>query len=147
MIIIGKNASHSIFTQFLFLFFIFILLDSILFILFFYIVFIYSYLISSPYLLVNFRLFRDATDMRQDVATLLLLVQVETVNAPDEVMKTLLKAKNVQVKCCAIFLFFLFNFLVQFKFVSYIEFFTMNERKCITAFIYLKILPFYYFFY
>ena len=42
-------------------------------------------------------LFRDATDMRQDVATLLLLVQVEGVNAPDEVMKTLLKAKNVQV--------------------------------------------------
>ena len=42
-------------------------------------------------------LLRDATDMRQDVATLLLLVQVEGVNAPDEVMKTLLKAKNVQV--------------------------------------------------
>ena len=43
------------------------------------------------------RTYRDATDMRQDVATLLLLVEVETLNAPDDVMQTLLKAKTVQV--------------------------------------------------
>lgn len=40
---------------------------------------------------------RDATDMRQDVATLLLLVEVEELNSPDDVMQTLLKAKTVQV--------------------------------------------------
>jgi tetratricopeptide (TPR) repeat protein len=41
---------------------------------------------------------RDATDMRQDVATLLLLVQVQTEGVKDrrEVVDTLLKAKGVQ---------------------------------------------------
>lgn len=36
--------------------------------------------------------------MRQDVATYLLLAQVEKENSPEGVLQTLLKAKNVQVK-------------------------------------------------
>jgi tetratricopeptide repeat protein 21B len=39
---------------------------------------------------------RDIFDMRQDVATLLLLVEVHKINAPKEVVDTLLKAKAVQ---------------------------------------------------
>ena len=35
--------------------------------------------------------------MRQDVATYLLLAQVEKENTPEGVLQTLLKARNVQV--------------------------------------------------
>ena len=89
MIIIGNNTSHFIFIylflfhfcSYLFEFFLDSLLIHFVFLFNFYIFFLLFFLplISSPDLLVNSRLFRDATDMRQDVATLLLLVQVETV--------------------------------------------------------------------